>query len=314
MGAKIKIIFFIIVVLGVGLYIYQSGIIGKGLAPFKSFFTISSSTRGSFSLYPNYSSGGSAGSGSGSGGGTAGGGAASAPAAPTSSAPAIDPSQIPPGFTASELSPYFHEVRFGTVSPGTFYYYGQISLYTYLSSPTTTVDITGWQIKANHGGEYLPQAIVYYDPWGLNAPSDIRVKSGDTVNLYSTSAPVNLRINKCVGYLPNQSQFTPRLPSNCPYDDRTGVQGLTGVCQNYIMSLGGCSTPDLSKIPPNDYSCVQYLQNHFNYHSCYNAHYADPDFLSNEVRVWMGSSPLDQYHDTVELFDKNGLLVDYYTY
>ena len=65
------------------------------------------------------------------------------------------------------------------------------------------------------------QAVSIYDPSGLSAPSDIRLASGDTLYLYSTAAPVNLRINECVGYLPNQSQFNPQLPQNCPYLDRS---------------------------------------------------------------------------------------------
>lgn len=215
-----------------------------------------------------------------------------------------------------QLSPYYGQVHLGNVYAGYYGSYGQISLYTSLPYGTTTVDVTGWQIKTNRGGEYIPQAVAVYDPSGLAAPSDIRLKSGDTLNLYSTSAPVNLRLNKCIGYLPNQSQFVPSLPQNCPYLDRSEIQNFSGACQNYITSLGNCQLPNFNdfRIPQNDYSCLNYLNTHFNYYSCYNAHFADPDFLSNEVRVWMGSSPLDQSHDKVMLFDRNGLLVDLYSY
>ncbi|MGC9968567.1 MAG: hypothetical protein ABSC29_02435 [Minisyncoccia bacterium] len=223
---------------------------------------------------------------------------------------------VPAGFTASQLSPYFHQVRFGGVSAGSLYSYGQISFYAYPTAQTSSIDVTSWHIKSNRGGEYIPQAVTVYDPLGLNPATDILLKNGDMLNLYSTWAPVNLRLNKCIGYLPNKTQFNPQLPQNCPYIDRSTLQSFSGACQNYILSLGSCQMANLSdiRIPQNDYSCVNYLQNNFNYKSCFDAHYADADFLSHEVRAWTGSSPLDQSHDNVYLFDRNGLLVDTYSY
>ncbi len=237
-------------------------------------------------------------------------------AAPTSSSYQGD---VPEGFTADELSPYYRQVRFGVVSPAYSYYYGsygQITLYAYPNNRSSSVDVTGWEIKGNHGGEYIPQAVNVYDPLGLNPPMDIFMRSGDYLNLYSNSAPTNLRLNECIGYLPNQSQFNPSLPQSCPYVDRSEIQTFSGACQNYILSLGSCQRPNLNSfsIPQNDYACLNYLNTHLNYLSCFNAHRSDSNFLSNEVRVWMGSSPIDQFHDRVELLDRNDLLVNLYTY
>ena len=67
-------------------------------------------------------------------------------------------------------------------------------------------------------------------------------------------------------------------------------------------------------IPRTDYACETYLQNNFTYKSCFAAHVSDSDFLSNQVWAWMGSNVVDQSHDTVKLLDKNGLLVDIYSY
>ena len=50
--------------------------------------------------------------------------------------------------------------------------YGEISLSSYNLGASSTVDITGWQIKTNRGGEYIPQAIGLYDPSGLTAESE----------------------------------------------------------------------------------------------------------------------------------------------
>ncbi len=240
---------------------------------------------------------------------------------PTSTATTTtsSPVNVPEGFTADELSPYYGQVRFGGVSPSYSYYYGsygQITLYAYPVNQSSSIDVTGWEIKGNQGGEYIPQAVNIYDPLGLNPSTDIFLKSSDYLNLYSDSAPVNLRLNECVGYLPNQSQFNPSLPQNCPYVDWSEIQTFSGACQNYILSLGSCQRPNFNSfsIPQNDYACLNYLNTHFNYLSCFNAHYGDSGFLSHEVRVWMGASPIDQFHDRVELLDRNGLLVDLYTY
>ncbi len=311
----IGFVFLIVVFGGVFLFIYNSGYLTKGITFLKSTVPSYQAANGS----PSGGGNGSGGAGSGGAGSSGAGGGYSLSAPPSSSSPSL--SDIPPGFTAADLSPYFREIRFGSVSPAPAQVfgstgYGEITLDTHYSKPSTTIDVTGWEIKTNRGGEYLPQAVEIYDPLGINPQSDIFLKNGDTLHIYSTSAPLNLRLNECLGYLPNRNQFDPPLPQNCPSIGLAGLQAFTGACQDYILSLNGCRAPDLSspEIPPYDYACRQYLTGKFDYRWCFNTYYRDPNFLSNEVDVWMGSSPLDQYHDRVELLDRQGLLVDYYSY
>jgi hypothetical protein len=307
MGTKIGIIIILIIALGVGVYLYTSGAFVHGLKDFNSLIDTSST----FSLFDFGSSTVAQGP--------------SAPIGPstpgrqaTINAPtAVNPADIPAGYTAAQLSPYFHEVRFGTISAATFYSYGTITLNAYFNANATgTIDVTGWLIKSIGGGEYVPQAIDLYDPSGLTPPSDIDLKNGDTVYLYSSSAPFNLRLNECTGYIANVADFVPALPLTCPYVDQSKIENFTGECQNYILSIGQCQAPDMSspQIPQNDYACIDYLENNFNYKSCFDAHVADANFLSDQVWAWTGSSVVDQYHDTVLLLDRNGLLVDKYTY
>ena len=328
MGEKIGFIIVIVIALGIGLYLYTSGALVNGVNGFNSFFhTPSSSTNTASSTTSTQNSFWSFLGISGSK--TPVGPSISSPvqqpqptgiSAPTTGSGAtatINPADIPAGYTAAELSPYFHEVRFAGVSAGTPYYYGTITLSDYdYNSGTSTIDITGWQIKSKNSGEYIPQAINIYDPSGLMPASDIRVKNGDTVYLYSSSAPFNLRLNECIGYIAHVANFSPPLPSNCPYVDRSEIQNFTGACQNYIQSIGACQQPNMSspQIPRNDYACQDYLQNNFTYKSCFNAHAGDANFLSNQVWVWTGANVVDQYHDTVKLLDQNGLLVDLYKY
>src|SRR5579871_6440960 len=123
---KIGIIIFLVVLAGIALYLYQSGLIGQAfngltsitqLVPHASTSTTSSSSSsGSSSSLSNQNP------------------------APTST---INPADIPPGFTAAQLSPFFHEVRFGGGSNG------QFSLNANVNA-SETIDVTGWEIKTNH--------------------------------------------------------------------------------------------------------------------------------------------------------------------
>jgi hypothetical protein len=307
MGGKIVVILFCVFLLGLVIYAVNSNVVGKLSSPFGSIFHFSSSswviaTPSAISPVPQGAEITAP-----SSGGTSG--------APTTT---INPSEIPAGFTLAELSPYFKKITFAGVSPAASYSYGTITLAAEGLSASDTVDITGWQIKTNRSGEYIPQAIDLYDPSGLTAPSDIFVGQNQFVYLYSSSAGFNLRLNECIGYIGNSNKFTPPLPNDCPYVDESAISGMgfSGECENYIYSLGSCAVPDLNSapIPLNDYACRDYIENNFNYKACFNAHEGDANFLSNQWWIWMGASPLDQYHDVVNLFDRNGLLVDQYSY
>lgn len=336
MGAKIWFIIVIVIALGVGLYIYSSGALVSGVHDISSLFSVpsgtplfggnktnssSSSSSSSWSFWSLFAPSGhtpvgpsisavmgqpGAAPGSGpTGGGSGGGGAA-----------AINPADIPPGYTAAQLSPYFHDVVFGSMSAATLYSYGTITLDDAAYDATGPIDVTGWQIKSNDGDEFVPQAVNLYDPTGLAPASDILLKPGDIVYLYSSSAPFNLRLNECIGYAAHVANFTPPLPETCPYINQSQLQDFSAACQNYLDTLGACQAPDFSspQIPQTDYACMNYLEDNFTYRSCFNQHSQDPNFLSNQVWVWTGSNPINPSHDTVRLLDKNGLLVDIYTY
>jgi hypothetical protein len=315
MGGKIWFIIIIIVGLGIGLYLYSSGAFVNGIKEFNSLVN-TSSTFTFFSLGSStIAHGPSTPIGPAAPVGTSGSQETSV-SAPSSATTTINPADIPAGYTLAQLSPYFQKVRLSGVSAGTSYYYGTITLSDNNYNSTGTIDITGWQIKSQDSGEYIPQAIAVYDPSGLTPASDILMKVGDTVYLYSTSAPFNLRLNECIGYVAHVADFVPALPLNCPQINQSQIENFTGACQNYIDSLWGCQAPDMSnsEIPRTDYACQDYLENNFTYKSCFQAHDGDANFLSSQVWVWTGSNVVDQYHDTVKLLDRNGLLVDIYTY
>jgi hypothetical protein len=339
MGGKIGLLLFLVVLAGVGLYIWNSGLIDKASRGIGGFFpslslssssSTSSSASGFFNIFgpgtgiagPT-STGAGAGTGvyggSGSGGESSGGYGYIPPTTieptPTATNPYFANIQIPAGFTASQISPFYKEVSFNSVYSGYGYYSnGRILLDANVNS-NETVDVTGWRIQGNHGSEYIPQAVSFYTPSGFSPSQDIELANGQTLSIYSSPGSINLRLNECIGYLQNDLRTNPQLPLTCPYPNQSQISSFSGACQNYIETIPACTVPNTysSQVPQNDYACQQYLST-LNYTGCFNAHFHDANFLSNAWWVWTGSNFLDQYHDIVNLYDSNGLLVDQYVY
>jgi hypothetical protein len=231
--------------------------------------------------------------------------------------PAAVPYDIPAGFTKEQISPYFRKVRLGSISVGGFGQIGQATLSAQLSG-SEWVSIAGWRIQGRSGALYMPRAVQVYDALGLAPETDIILRSGDVLYLYSggTSAiGKNLRLNKCLGYLPTIGDFKPAVPRTCPAIQRDEISNFTGQCQNYIYSLGACGVPVFNdvRIPITDYACKAYLEK-LNYRGCLERHGGDKDFLSSQIYGWVGAIPFDQYHDKLRLLDAQGLVVDFYEY
>ncbi len=322
MGGKIWTILFGVVIIGVVVYLWNSGLVNKGTGGLEAFFPPPSATSSAFSSTPP-------GFGSGLLSGGIGNSAPAAPATPivppptyisspapttTFLNPGINPLEIPAGFTASQLSPYFKEITIGSSYSGFSGTYGQITLSTNLSQ-NESVDVTGWELKSNHGSEYVPQAVEVYQPSGFAPAADIQLSEGQTLYLFSNAGPINLRLNECIGYMQRDLNTNPQLPLTCPYINQSQISSFTGSCQNYIESLPACTVPDNNdpRVPPTDYACQQFLNN-LNYGGCFSQHYGDADFLSNQWWAWTGNNIADPYHDNIQLYDHNGLLVDEYSY
>jgi len=182
-----------------------------------------------------------------------------------------------------------------------------------------TVNVSAWRVQGLRGASFVPKAVPVYEANGLASEADIYLRNSDTLYLYlggSSAIGKNFRLNKCMGYLPNVSEFSPYLPRECPLPDRSEYSNFTGQCQNYISSLGACGIPNFNdvRLPQGDYACRSYLQKNFSYPSCMERYRGDANFIKPEVRAWIGGGFLDQYHDKVRLYDLKGLLVDAYEY
>ncbi len=227
--------------------------------------------------------------------------------------------EVPPGFTRSQLSPYYGKITLNSVYSERFETIGQAVISASLGD-NERVDVTAWQVKSSRGGSYfIPQAVERYTPSGVASPTDIVMRGNDTLTIYlgggKSGVGVNVRLNECFGYLPNLADFDPPLYASCPSIDPSEYSQFTGRCRDYIASLGSCGIPDFSDVnmPQNDDACRTFLQT-LNYSGCFARHFGDKDFLLNDIRVWGSGGFLDPRHDKVLLLDTRGLLVSIYEY
>ncbi|MEK7138546.1 MAG: hypothetical protein AAB787_03495 [Patescibacteria group bacterium] len=247
-----------------------------------------------------------------SGGGKGSSGSGSGTSGQVKSSSTISPKSIPEGFTLEQLSSHFKKITISSVSGGSPRSESKITLSGSKIGTDEAIDITGWMIKGKKSSQYIPKAVNDYIPTGTAAESDIILKKGNVVYMYSNESAIgiNLHLNKCIGYLNNNIKFTPTLPNNCPKLDLSEVANVSDECYKYVRSIGMCKLPKTNLVlPQNDYGCRPFLDK-VNYKGCYDAHRTDEDFLSKEWRVWTGYKFLVAEVDQVELYDKNGLLVD----
>ncbi|MEK7479149.1 MAG: hypothetical protein AAB634_01255 [Patescibacteria group bacterium] len=239
-------------------------------------------------------------------------------------APAREP-KPPFGFTKEALSPFFGKVEISSLQPPTSDYARTAAILT-AQSGALAVNVTGWKLRTNIDEVVIPQAIGKYVP-GATLSEDIMLRSGDTLSLfghyrfaeYQHPFGKNVRLNECTGYLNALYPFEPKLPTRCPRLNQDEVRSLSGACQTYISNLGSCKTPasvDIANFQ-GDRACQSFLRRSFGYAPCYEAHKNEENFFSREWYAWLSPQmqiPIARDHDRVFLFDRNGLLVDEFSY
>lgn len=218
-------------------------------------------------------------------------------------------------FSNYKTSSYFKKVRIESIKNLVDYQpkYEEISLVA--DGISDKVDITGWSLVSNKNNFVITFGIKNLDFSKSFQESNIVLKKGDRVKIYSTYSPlgVNFALNKCSGYLNNGYFFVPPLEKNCPRPEKRDIAHLSGICQEYILKLDSCEIPKLFQINNSDPACLGYL-NKINYQGCFEKYKNASDFYTKEWRIFMGREILDDLHDKVLLFDRNGLLVDEYIY
>lgn len=218
-------------------------------------------------------------------------------------------------------SPHFGKVKISNVEIENRYYPSLVTLSTQLGQGEK-ISITGWSIKGKKGAFTIPQGIEKYYPGYYSIPSEnIIIQQNDTIYLSGSSSPLgrngNFRPNKCMGYLANYQEFPIPLSLICPRPTGEEISHLDPCCKDFILRMGTCAIPDYSNNyrVSQDLECTSYLNNYFNYASCFYQHSRDENFLENSWHIYLNSNFLVTNDcDTLYLRDQNGFFVDKFSY
>lgn len=229
----------------------------------------------------------------------------------------VDPSPAAYSFKVIGFSPFYGKLRIDGVrggGNGTMDEYVRIA-----NSSQENVDITGLILKnKNREIGRIPEGTELFYLEGSNYNSDIILSPGQSATIFGGISPVgkNFRRNKCTGYL-NYYNPPVSFPRECPKPTGQSVSGLSKNCVDYINGLGTCAVPDFNTLAiVYDEQCKKYLADNFSYNGCLNNYRSDPDFAKNEWYAFLGSSQeiLDNRSDDVKLSDKDGNLINSYSY
>lgn len=230
----------------------------------------------------------------------------------------------------SKRSPYYNKVNMSSISgvksndPNKEY-----TSLSFRLGKNETLKITGWYLKSEVTGYYaiIGGASLLPFPFSKN-DSNLIIQNGDRVILTKGFSPIGIsfRTNKCTGYFEENRTFTPSLSLKCPLPKDEKLPTFSNVfdrndeCIKIIERIGRCTTKsnefirDLPDTVPQ--SCKTYITTQINYNTCVALHFGDTDFPGNEYRVYLNKfGPLWRTtHDTINLHDENGLIVDTVSY
>ena len=204
--------------------------------------------------------------------------------------------------------------------PGSSSYSGYIDISSSYNLGQS-VRVTGWKIRSTVTGneQFIGTAVnlPQYDP---ATGRDVVLPPSGRVVVSQISSPIGLsfRVNKCVGFFEQNTNFTPILSNSCPAVSLPPLSNeFNSVCLNYIERFPRCEVPYEYDFPEAlTSSCRNYLLTQISYNQCVARHKSDIDFYKNEWRVYSPSSRflwLDR-RETLQLIDSGGKIVDTYTY
>ena len=216
-----------------------------------------------------------------------------------------------------DISPYYGKVKISSIQAQTEYRPSLIKLRVNIY-PGEKINMTGWKIKTRKGKITIPQAIErYHSSFPLK---DIIIEESSTIYLIDRSNPLglnkNFRVNECFGYLASSRDFYPSIYTYCSGPKLEDISHLNPLCQEFILRSYGCKMPDYSKYfeISTDQECVSYIIDYFTYNACFKRYSKNDNFLKNYWYVYVGTDFIEPLHDTIYLYDPNGLIVDKYMY
>ena len=220
------------------------------------------------------------------------------------------------------ISPYFKKVNISSARVESYSKPSLITLNTNIKD-SETINITNWSIEGEEGKIVIPQGVErYYHYYNSYINEDIFVKKGDKIYLSAGYNPLgkdkNFRLNKCMGYLTSSFDFPIPVSRSCPKPTKQDVSYLEPCCQQFILKLKRCEIADYSENINirSDKECIGYINENLNNRACFINHSQDKDFLSNVWHIYLDGKDIvaNDCYDTLYLKDKNGLVVDIYSY
>lgn len=219
-------------------------------------------------------------------------------------------------------SKYFGKIKISYVTRST----NPASEYVTLrNTSTTTIMVTGWQLKSEASGQSvnIPQGSYLYFANSPNSEQDISLSEGETMYLVTGISPngASFKTNKCSGYLSQFQTFTPNLYTSCPLPKDEDLSSIpktvnNDACFDYIDRMPACNIQTRS-LPANwSYECVNFIYKKINYPSCIDTHKNDKDFYGKEWRVYLkrNAKIWKDKRESITLYDNDGKVVSTYKY
>ncbi|MFH1671254.1 MAG: hypothetical protein ABH889_00550, partial [Candidatus Portnoybacteria bacterium] len=232
----------------------------------------------------------------------------------------VDPTPASISFTTG-LSSYYGKIEISQVRPDEDDFEKDYLVLENNDNDEQAISISGWKIQTKKGTITIPQAVEKLKyPFTSSNNSDINLAYGKEIIISLGQSPngVNFQVNKCSGYFSQSSEFCPSLNNNCPIVEASEYSHLKKTCRDFIDDIDRCEMPSyLSNLDISiDSQCTSFLNENFNYSGCYNDNYQTVDFFEGEWRAFIKASSdlLDNDSDTISLKDKNGTIVDQYSY
>ena len=188
---------------------------------------------------------------------------------------------------------------------------------------TKKVRLTGLVLKSAASGikVVIGQGAYLYFSGQINSGQDIYLGAGETAHIITGRSPlgISFRVNKCLGYLAKNQNFTPYLYSNCPAvrDEPLpkAPNQLNDKCLDYIEYFSSCDAFVTGKLELSP-ECNNFLIEKANYGYCVQAHKNDKDFYQNDWRIYLSRDETiwKDKRETIELLDQNSKLIDSISY
>jgi len=196
-------------------------------------------------------------------------------------------------------------------------------------------NISGTETRGQSVSVRIPAlGVVKYNPYlpATNIQSPITLADREKAVIITGQVPTladfvirdNFKLNRCLGYLEDKTsyRFSPTIRDNCPRSEEfPGVDNLSDTCAKFASSVRACHEPKETYDPEEGYCldrncslnsfCKGFVQQTFNFQSCFNTFSRDADFVGDEWRIFLGRTweLWESRREVITLYDASGRLV-----